>query len=90
MITGGQLQQVIPGGFLYADVEPRANSTVMKLKVSWITTPSTAGTFEWSGDTVTWTSPTISRPQSNVRMKKIDKPLHRLTGSRCLGVACVP
>ncbi|KAI0342450.1 hypothetical protein BDW22DRAFT_1330769 [Trametopsis cervina] len=65
-ITNGQLQQTIGGGnWLYAAVEPRANSTVMKLKVSWQTTPAASGTFAWSGDTVTWTSPTISRPQSN-------------------------
>ncbi|KAI0088297.1 hypothetical protein BDY19DRAFT_891163 [Irpex rosettiformis] len=65
-IVSGQLQQSIAGGdWLYAVVEPRANSTVVKLKVSWSTTPATSGTFSWSGDTVEWNDPSISRPQSN-------------------------
>ncbi|THV02636.1 hypothetical protein K435DRAFT_836295 [Dendrothele bispora CBS 962.96] len=62
--SSGQLvQQLSPP--LYAIVEPRANSTVMKLKVTWSTTPATSGTFMWSGDTVEWSNPTISRPQDN-------------------------
>ncbi|KAK7443525.1 hypothetical protein VKT23_015698 [Stygiomarasmius scandens] len=64
VITSGQLvQQVSPP--LYAIVEPRANSTVMKLKVTWSTTPASSGTFMWSGDTVEWSNPSISRPQNN-------------------------
>ncbi|GLB41627.1 putative fungal-type cellulose-binding domain containing protein [Lyophyllum shimeji] len=64
-ITGGQLIQDANGTPLYAVVESRANSTVMKLKMSWSTTPATAGTFDFSGDTLEWSIPTISRPQNN-------------------------
>ncbi|KAF8153064.1 carbohydrate-binding module family 1 protein [Crassisporium funariophilum] len=64
-ITGGQLIQNAAGKSLYAVVEPRANSTVVKLKVSWSATPSTSGTFVFSGDTVEWSNPTITRPQNN-------------------------
>ncbi|KAF5384393.1 hypothetical protein D9615_003393 [Tricholomella constricta] len=64
-ITGGQLVQNAGGTNLYAVVEPRADSTVMKLKVSWSTSPATSGTFVFSGDTVEWSHPTISRPQNN-------------------------
>ncbi|KAI0718560.1 hypothetical protein C8T65DRAFT_638408 [Cerioporus squamosus] len=68
-ITGGQLIQLVPDGSkLYATVEGRANSTVMKLKMSWSATPASganAGTFQWSGDTVEWSIPTIQRPQLN-------------------------
>ncbi|KAF9563847.1 hypothetical protein CPC08DRAFT_816375 [Agrocybe pediades] len=66
-ITNGQLiQSVSPGGsVLYAVVEPRSSSSVTRLKVSWSKTPDTLGTFKFSGDTVEWSSSTISRPQSN-------------------------
>ncbi|KAI0826092.1 hypothetical protein BC629DRAFT_1276778 [Irpex lacteus] len=65
-IVNGQLQQSIAGGdWLYAVVEPRANSTVVKLKVSWSATPATSGAFSWAGDTVEWSDPSISRPQNN-------------------------
>ncbi|RDB15344.1 4-O-methyl-glucuronoyl methylesterase [Hypsizygus marmoreus] len=64
-ITGGQLIQNANGTPLYAVVESRANSTVMKLKMSWSTTPTTAGTFVFSGDTVEWSISTIARPQNN-------------------------
>ncbi|KAH9937798.1 uncharacterized protein BXZ73DRAFT_100013 [Epithele typhae] len=68
-INNGQLVQLVPGGTkLYAVVEARANSTVTKLKMSWSSEPasgSNAGTFMWSGDTVEWSSPTVSRPQLN-------------------------
>ena len=69
-ITSGQLVQMVPDGSkLYAVVEGRANSTVMKLKMSWSTDPASganAGTFMWSGDTVEWSISTIQRPQLNV------------------------
>ncbi|KAF8645814.1 hypothetical protein AX16_007557 [Volvariella volvacea WC 439] len=65
-ITNGQLIQAAGSGkSLYAVVEPRANSTVMKLKMSWSETPATSGTFRFSGDTVEWSNPSISRPQNN-------------------------
>ncbi|GAV99028.1 carbohydrate-binding module family 1 protein [Lentinula edodes] len=63
-VTGGQLiQESTPP--LYAIVEDRANSTVMKLGVSWSETPATSGTFDFSGDTIEWSIPTIDRPQVN-------------------------
>ena len=72
-ITDGQLVQMVPdGSMLYAVVEERANSTVMKLKMSWSTEPASgdaAGTFMWSGDTVAWSIPTIDRPQLNVSVR---------------------
>ncbi|KAG6816147.1 hypothetical protein H0H87_008324 [Tephrocybe sp. NHM501043] len=64
-ITNGQLVQNANGTPLYAVVESRADSTVVKLKVSWSTTPATGGTFVFSGDTVEWSIPTITRPQNN-------------------------
>ncbi|KAJ3491973.1 hypothetical protein NLI96_g275 [Meripilus lineatus] len=65
-IVSGQLVQQVPDGTkLYAVVEGRSDSTVMKLKVSWSTSPASAGTFMWSGDTVEWSIPTIQRPQLN-------------------------
>ncbi|KAH9474647.1 Endo-1,4-beta-xylanase C [Psilocybe cubensis] len=64
-ITNGQLIQNANGTPLYAIVEPRANSTVNKLKVSWSKTPATSGTFVFSGDTVEWSTPDITRPQDN-------------------------
>ena len=67
-INNGQLEQLVPGGAaLYAHVQPPANSSAVKLPVSWATTPDTLGTFVWSGDTVEWSSTTVTRPQSNVR-----------------------
>ncbi|KAF9485611.1 hypothetical protein BDN70DRAFT_902956 [Pholiota conissans] len=65
-ITNGQLVQNAGGTSLYAVVEPRADSTVTKLKVSWSKTPDTLGTFKFSGDTVEWSSTTVTRPQTNV------------------------
>ncbi|EKM56726.1 carbohydrate-binding module family 1 protein [Phanerochaete carnosa HHB-10118-sp] len=65
-ILNGQLEQMVPDGtILYANVEPPANSSVVKLGVSWDTTPDTLGTFLWGGDTVEWNSATVTRPQNN-------------------------
>ncbi|KAI0634083.1 hypothetical protein C8Q77DRAFT_1109676 [Trametes polyzona] len=68
-IVDGQLIQLVPDGTkLYATVEGRSDPSVMKLKMSWSTTPASganAGTFQWSGDTVEWSIPTIQRPQLN-------------------------
>ena len=66
IITDGQLIQNANGTPLYAVVEDRANSTVAKLKMSWSKTPATSGTFVFSGDTLEWSNPTITRPQNNV------------------------
>lgn len=69
-VQDGQLVQMVPDGtLLYAVVEGRANSSVMKLGMSWSTEPasgSNAGTFVFSGDSLEWSIPTISRPQDNV------------------------
>ncbi|KAF7440007.1 hypothetical protein PC9H_000348 [Pleurotus ostreatus] len=64
-VTNGQLVQNANGTPLYAVVEPRADSTVMKLKVSWSATPATSGAFVFSGDTLEWSNPSITRPQNN-------------------------
>ncbi|QRW15172.1 3' exoribonuclease family domain-containing protein [Ceratobasidium sp. AG-Ba] len=64
-ITNGKLTQITPSGaLLYANVETRADSTVMKLKVSWQTSSTTSGTFVWSGDALTWTVEGITRPNN--------------------------
>jgi hypothetical protein len=63
-ITSGQIVQY--GNGLYLNVEPPADSTAKKLRVFWATTPDTLGKFEFSGDTVLWTSPTVKRQATNV------------------------
>ncbi|KAG6876843.1 hypothetical protein C0993_012660, partial [Termitomyces sp. T159_Od127] len=65
IVTNGQLIQNADGTPLYAVVEDRANSTVVKLKMSWSATPATSGTFVFSGDTLEWSNPAITRPQNN-------------------------
>ncbi|KAG8936260.1 hypothetical protein FRC03_003836 [Tulasnella sp. 419] len=61
-VNSGQLVHYLDGSSqLYANVEPRADSSVTKLKVTFATTPDTLGTFAWSGDALTWTTPGISR-----------------------------
>ncbi|KAL0946046.1 hypothetical protein HGRIS_012319 [Hohenbuehelia grisea] len=64
-VTSGQLVQNAGGTNLYAIVESPADSTVKKLKVSWSATPATSGTFVFSGDTLEWSNPSITRPQNN-------------------------
>ncbi|KAJ1309645.1 hypothetical protein OPQ81_006412 [Rhizoctonia solani] len=65
VITNGKLTQITPSGtLLYANVEARANSTVMKLKVSWQTSSTTSGIFAWSGDALIWTVDGITRPNN--------------------------
>ncbi|KAG8718061.1 hypothetical protein FRC09_013236 [Ceratobasidium sp. 395] len=64
-VTNGKLTQITPSGaLLYAWVEPRKDSTVVKLKVSWQTSSVTNGTFVFSGDALTWTVPGITRPNN--------------------------
>ncbi|SJL10424.1 related to cellulase precursor [Armillaria ostoyae] len=65
VITNGQLIQNADGTPLYAIVENMANDTVVMLKMSWSETPATSGTFVFSGDTLEWSIPTITRPQTN-------------------------
>ncbi|KAF9485614.1 hypothetical protein BDN70DRAFT_927269 [Pholiota conissans] len=76
--SAGQLVQNAAGTNLYAHVEDRANSTVVKLAVSWSTTPAASGTFVFSGDTVEWSIPTISRPQTNAWLVCPDAAGNRL------------
>ncbi|KAJ7845899.1 hypothetical protein B0H13DRAFT_115556 [Mycena leptocephala] len=64
-VVGGQLIQNAGGTNLYAVVQPPANSTVVKLAVSWSTKPDTLGTFVFSGDSLEWSSPTVPRQQTN-------------------------
>ncbi|KAG7095765.1 hypothetical protein E1B28_006470 [Marasmius oreades] len=64
-VTGGQLVQMASSGKLYAIVEDLTDPTVKKLKVTWSTSPATAGTFDFSGDTLEWSNPAITRPQNN-------------------------
>jgi hypothetical protein len=61
-IVNGQLVELITGELLYAVVSPPADSTVTKLAVTFSKSPNTYGTFAFSGDAVTWTVPSISRP----------------------------
>lgn len=67
-VASGQLtQRTAAGTTLYAQVEALTDTSVKKLKVSWAATPATSGAFVFSGDTLEWSNPTITRPQNNVR-----------------------
>ena len=64
-IVNGQLVELIDpvkGTQLYANVEQPANSSVVKLAMTFKATPNTFGTFSFSGDAVQWSTPSISRP----------------------------
>lgn len=61
-IIDGQLVELVTGANLYAVVEPQANSTVTKLAVTFSKTQNAYGTFAFSGDAVTWSISTITRP----------------------------
>jgi hypothetical protein len=61
-IASGQLVQLIGGGgLLYANVETNTTAAT-KLAVSFNQTKNTYGTFVFSGDAVTWSTPDIKRP----------------------------
>ncbi|KUJ16949.1 uncharacterized protein LY89DRAFT_68160 [Mollisia scopiformis] len=61
-IISGQLVQLLNStSFLYANVQ-RNTSAAVKLSVSFNTTKNAYGTFVFSGDAVTWSTPDISRP----------------------------
>ncbi|KAI5890342.1 uncharacterized protein SCHCODRAFT_02631572 [Schizophyllum commune H4-8] len=64
-ITDGQLVQNAGGTPLYAIVEPPADESTKKLKVTWAEEPDTLGSFVFTGDTVEWSSPDVTRPQNN-------------------------
>lgn len=55
------MQLIGGGGFLYANVE-KNTTTATKLSVSFNETKNTYGTFVFSGDAVTWSTPDIKRP----------------------------
>ncbi|APA06164.1 hypothetical protein sscle_01g009340 [Sclerotinia sclerotiorum 1980 UF-70] len=62
-IVSGQLVQLVaPNTFLYANVQPPASSSAVKLSMTFNTTQNTFGTFAFSGDAVTWSVASISRP----------------------------
>ncbi|KAI5799913.1 hypothetical protein EDC01DRAFT_628430 [Geopyxis carbonaria] len=65
-VTSGQLVQLLDsaGTLLYGHVAERADSSVMKLQLSWDAAPATYGSFAFSGDTLTWTHASITRPNS--------------------------
>ena len=89
-INNGQLEQLLPDGtILYANVQPPANSSVVKLAMSFATTPDTLGTFVWGGDTVEWSSPTVTRPQTNVSRLTFTFASSRLS-YRITGMAGLP
>jgi hypothetical protein len=64
-VINGQLIQNAGGKNLYAIVQPPLNSTVTKLGVTWATTPDTLGIFVFSGDSLEWSSPSVTRQQTN-------------------------
>ncbi|TRM69189.1 hypothetical protein BD626DRAFT_392599 [Schizophyllum amplum] len=63
-ITDGQLIQTADTP-LYAIVTPPASADDKKLKVTWGEAPDTLGAFVFGGDTVEWSSPSVTRPQNN-------------------------
>jgi len=63
-IVNGQLVELITGGLLYAIVSPQTDNTVTNLAVTFLKSPNTYGTFAFSEDAVTWTIPSIDRPNS--------------------------
>lgn len=66
-VTNGQVVQYVTAtSSLYLHVAPPTDSSDKKLKTTWATTPDTLGTFAWSGDTLQWSSTTVSRPALNV------------------------
>ncbi|KAK2768678.1 hypothetical protein FQN54_000534 [Arachnomyces sp. PD_36] len=61
-ITDGQFEALIDtDGTLYYLVPDEANATDKKLPLAFSKTKSTLGTFEWQGDSVTWTADSIER-----------------------------
>jgi len=65
-IVNGQVEHYLPNGnFLYLNVDPPANSSVTYIGTYFATTENTFGTFAWSGDAVTWTVPSIDRPNTS-------------------------
>lgn len=55
------MQLLSSTSFLYANVQ-RNTTAAVKLSMSFNTTKNTYGTFVFSGDAVTWSTPDINRP----------------------------
>jgi hypothetical protein len=67
--------ELITGSLLYAIGEPQANSTVTKLSVSFGTEKNTYGTFDFSGDAVQWSIPSITRKNLSAWLVCADQTL---------------
>ncbi|KAK2736712.1 hypothetical protein FQN55_001563 [Onygenales sp. PD_40] len=68
-IVDGQLVQLIsepgaPEEFLYANVGTEKVINDESLQVSFNATENTHGTFAWQGDTLTWSTPDVERPNT--------------------------
>ncbi|KAF3941457.1 hypothetical protein ABW19_dt0209179 [Dactylella cylindrospora] len=62
-VVNGQLVQLIDtsGTLLYGYIEEKTSDSQTKLQLTWGTTPSSYGTFAWSGDALLWSHPSVSR-----------------------------
>jgi len=55
----------IPDGtVLYGHVQQMTDPTMVKLQLSFASTPDTYGTFSFSGDALNWSTPGITRPNT--------------------------
>ncbi|KAF5515352.1 putative 1,4-beta-D-glucan cellobiohydrolase C [Colletotrichum siamense] len=61
-IEDGQLVHLTGSSSLYLNVENPADKTQRKLETWFATTKNTYGTFAFQGDTLTWSTPDIKRP----------------------------
>jgi len=66
ILPSGQFVEVVDteGTLLYANVEVQANSSVTMLGVTFEAEPNSYGTFSFQGDAVTWSVPSINRPNT--------------------------
>ncbi|KAJ5006368.1 hypothetical protein K4K57_011222 [Colletotrichum sp. SAR 10_99] len=61
-IEDGQLVHLTGSSSLYLNVENPADKTQRKLETWFATTKNTYGTFAFQGDTLTWSTPDVNRP----------------------------
>ncbi|TDZ19007.1 putative endoglucanase type F [Colletotrichum orbiculare MAFF 240422] len=61
-IEAGQLVNLTGSASLYLNVENPTDKTQRKLETWFSTTKNTYGTFAFQGDTLTWSTPDINRP----------------------------
>ncbi|KAH0425001.1 hypothetical protein CcaCcLH18_11220 [Colletotrichum camelliae] len=61
-IEDGQLVHLTGSSSLYLNVENPVDKTQRKLETWFATTKNTYGTFAFQGDTLTWSTPDINRP----------------------------